>query len=71
MPSAEEIKRLVGRRVRLRLTPGAGVESATGRVLGALDAADGLVVTLEPADQPGKRLTFHYHHILEITREEG
>lgn len=72
MPSADEIKRLVGKRVTLRLAPEVGgTQVASGRILGALDAADGLVVTFQPADQPGRRLTYHYHHILDITKEEG
>ena len=72
MPSADEIKRLVGKRVTLRLAPGAGGTAvASGRIVGALDAADGLVVTFQPADQPDRRLTYHYHYILDITKEEG
>jgi hypothetical protein len=71
MPSADDIKRLVGKRVTMRLSPAAGGPQAiTGRLVGALDAADGLVVTLQPADQPGHRATYHYHHILEIETEE-
>lgn len=72
MPSADEIRRLVGKRVTLRLSPAAGgPAAASGRLVGALDAADGLVVTLQPADQPGRRVTYHYHHILDITNEEA
>ena len=72
MPTAEEIRGLVGRMVAVRLVSEAtGVDSVRGRLLGTLDAADGLVVTIEPADTPGKRLTYHYHHILDIMPEEG
>jgi len=72
MPSADEIKRLVGKRVTLRLAPAAGgPPTASGRLVGTLDAADGLVVTLQPVDQPGRRFTYHYHHIVDIKSEEA
>ncbi len=72
MPSADEIKRLVGKRVTLRLVPAAGgPPTASGRLVGTLDAADGLVVTLQPTDRPGDRLTYHYHHIVDIKSEEA
>ncbi len=62
---------MVGKRVTLRLASEAGGPPVvTGRIVGALDAADGLVVTFEPADQPGRRVTYHYHYILNITKEE-
>ncbi len=39
----------------------------TGRVLGVLDAADGLVVTVQPdGAPPGTRQTYHYHYIVAI-----
>lgn len=58
----EEWKRLVGQTVTLRLTPQApGGPTVTGRVLGVLEALDGLVVTLEPTGAPGTRVTYHYH----------
>jgi hypothetical protein len=28
-----------------------------------VEAADGLVVTVEPSGNPGKRVTVHHHHI--------
>jgi hypothetical protein len=39
----------------------------TGRVVGMIEAADGLVVTVEPKDAAGKRLTVHYQHIVSAT----
>ena len=72
MPSADEIKRFVGKRVTLRLAPAAGgPPTASGKLVGALDAVDGLIVTLQPPDQPGRRLTYHYHHIMDIKNEEA
>jgi len=32
-----------------------------------IEAADGLVVTVEPNGAPGKRLTVHHHHIISAT----
>ena len=65
----DEIKRHVGKRVTLCLKAGApGGPTVTGRLVGSLDAADGLVVHLEPdGSKPGTRLTVHYHHILSLT----
>lgn len=69
MAIAGEIKRLVGRRATLRLTPQApGGPVVTGRILGVLEALDGLVVTLEPdGAPPGTRLTYHYHYIAAVS----
>ncbi len=65
----EEIKPHVGKRVTLTLAPGAsGGPTITGRLVGTLEAADGLVVQIEPEGAtPGARLTVHYHHILSLT----
>ncbi|MFQ5882528.1 MAG: hypothetical protein ACE5I9_08675 [Candidatus Methylomirabilales bacterium] len=65
----EEIKRHVGKWVTLRLAPQApGGPTVTGHLVGTLDAADGLVVQVEPeGSQPGTRLTLHYHHIMALT----
>jgi hypothetical protein len=46
--------------------PGAPV--VTGRVLGMIEAADGLVLTVEPKGAPGKRVTVHHQHIASATR---
>ncbi len=68
MVTTEEIRRLKGQRVTLRLAPDApGAPTVTGRILGTLEAADGLVVTVEPEGTPGKRLTVHHHHIVALT----
>jgi hypothetical protein len=32
-----------------------------------IEAADGLVVTVEPTGTPGKRLTVHHQHIVSAT----
>lgn len=67
MLTRDELKRLVGQTVTLRLTPQApGGPTITGKVLGFLEAADGLVVTLEPTGAPGTRVTYHYHYILAV-----
>jgi hypothetical protein len=68
MPTVEEIQALNGFDVAVRLTPGAGGQSVEGRVVGTLDAADGLVVFIEPAGEPGKRLSYNYQHIATIER---
>jgi hypothetical protein len=68
MATADEIKQFVGKRVTLQLTPDAPRgPTVTGRILGVLSAADGLVVTLEPdGSPPGTRQTYHYHYIAAI-----
>lgn len=64
----DDIRALKGKTVTFQLLPGApGAPVATGRVLGTIEAADGLVVTIEPKDAPGKRLTIHYQHIAAAT----
>lgn len=66
--NVDDIRALKGKTVTLQLLPGApGAPVATGRVLGTLEAADGLVVTIEPKDAPGKRLTIHHQHIAAAT----
>jgi hypothetical protein len=64
----DEIRRYVGQRVTLRLAPQAtGAPTVTGRIAGAVSAADGLVVTVEPDGAvPAPRVTIHYHHIESI-----
>jgi len=64
----DDIRGLKGRVVTFELLPDApGAPSVTGRVLGMIEAADGLVVTVEPNGNPGKRLTVHHHHIVSAT----
>ena len=67
--SPPEVKRYVGQRVALSLAPEApGAPTVRGLLVGTIDAADGLVVILEPEGSPsGTRMTCHYHHILEIS----
>ncbi|HEY7675643.1 MAG TPA: hypothetical protein VIG69_01125 [Candidatus Methylomirabilis sp.] len=66
----EEIRRQVGNRVTLKLTPQAsGGPSLTGRLVGLLDAVDGLVLTVVPEGSPTSPRTIHYHHIETITPE--
>jgi hypothetical protein len=63
---AEELERLVGRRVTLRLAPEApGDPEVTGRIVGTTRALDGLVVTFAPdgADRP---VTYHYHYVESV-----
>jgi hypothetical protein len=68
MTIADELKRSVGTRVTLHLTARApGAPRVTGRILGVLEAADGLVVTLEPDSAPGTRQTLHYHDITAVS----
>jgi hypothetical protein len=64
----DDIRGLKGQLVTLQLLPDApGAPRVTGRVLGMIEAADGVVLTLEPMDAPGKRLTVHHHHIVSAT----
>ncbi len=63
----QEIQQAVGKRVRLDLAPQAiGGPTRTGRIIGTLDAADGLVVTFEPEETPGRQVTYHAHYIRAI-----
>jgi hypothetical protein len=63
----QEIKQAVGKKVRLDLTPQAvGGPTRTGRIVGTLDAADGLVVTFAPDDALGSHVTYHAHYIRAI-----
>ena len=66
MPTVEEIKSLEGAEVAVRLTDAAGGHAVDGRVVGTLDAADGLVVFIEPSGQPGQRVSYNYQHIATI-----
>jgi putative protein kinase ArgK-like GTPase of G3E family len=66
MPTVEEIKLLEGTDVVVRLTSAAGGDEVVGRVAGTLEAADGLVVFIEPADRAGARLSYNYQHIASI-----
>lgn len=64
----EEIARHVGKRVALTLAAGApGGPTVTGLLVGTTEAADGLVIHVQPdGSQPGARLTIHYHHVVTL-----
>jgi hypothetical protein len=70
MPSAEEMRALNGRYVTLTLTPAGGGGTVTGRVVGTLDAADGLVVIVEP-DGETRRVSLNYQHIDGVQADQG
>jgi hypothetical protein len=63
----DELRKAVGTRVRLDLAPqAAGAPTRTGRIVGILEALDGLVVTLAPDDAPERHVTYHVHHITGV-----
>jgi hypothetical protein len=67
---AEEVRKFDGQDVTIRLKPeaNAGTE-VRGRIVGFVEAADGMVVVTEPNGAPiGARVSTHYHHIDAITR---
>ena len=66
MPTASEVQALEGRTVAIRLVEQAGGETVEGRLVGTLEAADGLVVVVEPKGEPGKRFSCNYQHISTI-----
>jgi hypothetical protein len=65
MVRPEELEKLVGERVILRLATGApGNPMVTGRIVGAVRALDGLVVTISPdGAEPNENVTYHYHYV--------
>jgi hypothetical protein len=63
MPTRESLKALVGHRVVLDLTPTADSTLARGKLLGTIDALDGLVLVIEPDDKPGTKQSVHSHHV--------
>ncbi len=65
--TADEVRALVGEDVVLELAPASGETRASGRIVGKIEAADGLVVVLEPRGQPGARRTYHYQHIVRAS----
>lgn len=66
---SEEIRRHLGKRVTLTLAAGApGGPTVTGHLVGTTEAADGLVIHVEPeGSAPSTRLTIHYHHVVALT----
>jgi hypothetical protein len=63
MPTNDSLKALVGQHVLLDLTSAAESAVARGKLLGTVDALDGLVLVLEPEDKPGTRQSVHSHHV--------
>jgi hypothetical protein len=63
MRTSDSLKTLVGKRVVLDLTPAADSAIARGKLLGTIDAADGLVLIVEPDEAPGTRRSIHSHHV--------
>lgn len=67
MAMNQELKQVVGKRVRLDLSSQAsGGPTRRGRIVGILEAADGMVVTLDPDDAPGRHVTYHAHYIKAV-----
>ncbi|HEV8469131.1 MAG TPA: hypothetical protein VGR46_05935 [Candidatus Limnocylindria bacterium] len=63
MTTPDSFKALVGKRVILDLTSAADSPIARGKLLGTIDAADGLVLIVEPDEAPGTRRSVHSHHV--------
>jgi hypothetical protein len=63
MTISDSLKTLVGKRVALDLTPAADSAHVRGKLLGTIDAADGLVLIVEPDEAPGTRRSVHSHHV--------
>ncbi|TMG46829.1 MAG: hypothetical protein E6H91_11170 [Chloroflexi bacterium] len=63
MTIRDSFKALVGKRVVLDLTSTADSAVARGKLLGTIDAADGLVLIVEPDEAPGTRRSVHSHHV--------
>lgn len=68
VPRADEMRALQGADVAIRLVPAAGGEVVEGRVVGTLDAADGLVVVIQPRADPDRRFSCNYQHIEAVER---
>jgi hypothetical protein len=47
----------------LDLTAAADSKLASGKLLGTVDALDGLVLIIEPDDKPGTKQSVHSHHV--------
>jgi hypothetical protein len=59
----DSLKALIGKRVALDLSPAADSALVRGKLLGTIDAADGLVLIVEPDEAPGTRRSVHSHHV--------
>ena len=65
MPTAQRFRELNGERVALELTPAGGGGSLTGRIVGTLEAADGLVVVVE-REGDSRRVSVNYQHVADV-----
>ncbi|MDQ6741513.1 MAG: hypothetical protein M3Z97_01195 [Candidatus Dormibacteraeota bacterium] len=70
MPTADEVRNLAGREIVLRTVPEAGGETVEGRLVGTLEAADGLVVVIERDGSSGRRFTCNYQHIAVLEERD-
>ena len=52
----------------VRLAPQAGGEVVEGRLVGTLEADDGLVVVIQPEGDPARRFSCNYQHIVAVER---
>ncbi|HVB77244.1 MAG TPA: hypothetical protein VNI34_05515 [Candidatus Nitrosotalea sp.] len=62
----DQARELKGHVVRLRLKAAYGAEEVSGRVVGALESADGLVLVLAPSPDSDRRLSFNYQQVGEV-----
>ena len=69
--NAEEVRSYDGQSVTMSLVPGALVgQEVRGRVVGLVEAADGLIIVLHPeGSEPEARASIHYQHIVEIKKQ--
>lgn len=68
VPTADEIRALKGADVSVRLSPEAGGEVVEGRLVGTLEADDGLVVVIQPEQDPTRRFSCNYQQIASVER---
>ncbi|HKF18808.1 MAG TPA: hypothetical protein VKF14_16680 [Candidatus Dormibacteraeota bacterium] len=68
MPTADEIRALKGADVSVRLAPETGGEVVKGRLVGTLEADDGLVVVIQPEGDPNRRFSCNYQQIASVER---
>lgn len=68
VPTTDEIRALRGAEVSVRLAPQAGGEVVQGRLVGTLEADDGLVVVIQPEGDPTRRFSCNYQHIEAVER---
>ncbi len=68
MPTADELRALRGADVSITLKPEAGSQVVEGRLVGTLEAADGLVVVVQPHGDSERRFSCNYQHIASVER---